>query len=123
MRSLFVKVDGKYKAIVFTEICYVEALKNYVRIHTAKKVFVVHITLKQIEGHLPTHQFCRIHKSYIIYLDNLTEFDYDSVTLGNIQLPLSSQYAPILKSKLNVVNNDKKLKLKVGITSSIILKN
>jgi DNA-binding LytR/AlgR family response regulator len=38
MHSLFVKVDGKFKAVAIGDIHYLEAFKNYVRIHTCKKV-------------------------------------------------------------------------------------
>jgi len=123
MHSIFVKIDGKYKGILFAEILYVEAFKNYVRIHTVRKVYVTHNTLKQVEEHLPTQLFCRIHKSYVIALDKLTDFDHDSVTLDKIQLPLTSQYTDTLKSKLNVVCNKKKSKLSVVTNGSVFPKN
>jgi hypothetical protein len=108
MHALFIKVNGKYLAIAITDIIYVEGLKNYVRIHTVKKVFVTHSTLKQIEQHLPVHHFSRIHKSFIVSLEKITEFDGDSITVGTIQLPMTAQHYNTLKRKLNIVCNQKK---------------
>jgi hypothetical protein len=108
MHTLFVKANGKYRAIQIADIIYVEGLKNYVRIHTLKKVYVTHSTLKQIEEHLPTQHFSRIHKSFIVSLEKITEFDRDSLTLGTIQLPMTAQHYNSLRCKLNIVCSGKK---------------
>jgi hypothetical protein len=107
MHTLFVKVNGKYRAIAIADITHVEGLKNYVRIHTIKKVFVAHSTLKQIEEHLPSQHFSRIHKSFIVSLEKITEFSHDSITLGTIELPMTAQHYNTLKCKLNIVCNEK----------------
>jgi|SRR5215213_1764340 len=110
MNSFFLKVDGRNKKFLFNEILYAEAYKNYVRIHTAKKTFCAHYSLKQIEENLPSGQFCRIHKSYIVSFDRITEFDCDTVYIDAIELPLSAQFAGILRSKLNIIVSEKKNK-------------
>lgn len=122
MGSLFVKIDGKYKAILFTDICYLQAFKNYVRIHTYTKIFTIHCTLKQIEEHLPTQSFCKIHKSYIISIDKISEFDHESVTLNTIELPMTSQFAIDLKHKLAIVRQIRKPKAKLDSDESVFFK-
>jgi DNA-binding LytR/AlgR family response regulator len=120
MNSFFLKVDGKYKKILFGEILYVEAYNNYVRIHTLKKHFLAHYSLKQLEEHMPSSQFYRIHKSYIVAVDKITEFDCESVYIDTVQLPLSTQYIETLKSKLNIICSEKKRKPAIHMNGSII---
>jgi DNA-binding LytR/AlgR family response regulator len=100
MNCFFVKADGRYKRISFNEIHYIEAFKNYVRIHVQGKFLLVHSSLKQFEEYLPAGRFFKIHKSYIVALDKITEFDFECVFIGSIQLPLSQNYFETLKSHL-----------------------
>jgi DNA-binding LytR/AlgR family response regulator len=123
MHTLFVKLDGKYKAVTIGDIHYLEAFKNYVRIHTGKKVLTVHCTLKQIEEHLSKHSFCKVHKSYIISVDKITEFDHESVTVNDIQLPMTSQFGAELKTKLTIVLHHKKSRPNVDVDESPISTN
>jgi DNA-binding LytR/AlgR family response regulator len=103
IREFFVKLDGRFQKIRFEDIQYVEAFKNYVRIITSKKIYVVLITLKQMEGVLSSNLFCRIHRSYIVSVSHITAFDQELVYLEGKELPLSTQYHPLLSSKVMIV--------------------
>jgi DNA-binding LytR/AlgR family response regulator len=115
MHSFFIKVDGKYQRVKFSDIIYVEGFKNYVRIHTSLQKILTHNTLREIEEYLPKDLFFKIHKSYIIAVEKLTSFDRESVFLGSVQLPISIHCYDQLKNKVNVVQADKKVKKSQGI--------
>lgn len=115
MNSIFLNVGRRHKKFLFNEILYVEASKNYVRIYTTKSSFVANYTLKEIEGFLPSTLFFRIHKSYLVALDKITEFDCENVCIEKVELPLSLQYCAALKSKLNIAGTKKKKSAKISV--------
>jgi two-component system, LytTR family, response regulator LytT len=120
MKSFFLKIEGRFRKILFSEILYVEAYKNYVRIQTSKERFIAHYTLKQIEGSLPSTLFIKIHKSYIVAIDKISEFDCQTVYVTEAELPLSAQFSKTLRSKLNIVHSEQKIKLKVYRDGSLV---
>ncbi|MEJ7768584.1 MAG: LytTR family DNA-binding domain-containing protein [Chitinophagaceae bacterium] len=85
----FIKVDNKLLKIRFDEILYVEALQNYVAIHTASKKYVTYLTLKNVEEQLPTTHFVKIHKSYLVALQKVDCIEGNEVKIGACSLPIS----------------------------------
>lgn len=96
----FVWVDRKFKRLKFSEILYVESLKNYIRIVTIKGNYMISITMKEIEKILPKNQFCRIHRSYIISLENISCFDNDSLNIDDKKFPISETYRQLLLDRV-----------------------
>ncbi len=78
--------------IALNEMLYVEAMKDYVKIVTTKKHFLVLTTLGNIHKMLPTNQFVRIHRSYIVNRDKITEVAANKIHLPTYQLPLGKLY-------------------------------
>jgi DNA-binding LytR/AlgR family response regulator len=69
---IFVRTDNnKMSRVLFADIRYVEALKDYVKIHTSEKPLVVYSTMKAMEEKLPAGKFCRIHQSYLVPLEQI----------------------------------------------------
>ncbi|MDB5013259.1 MAG: two-component system response regulator, partial [Daejeonella sp.] len=66
----------------------------YIAFYRGKTKTLVYSTMKEIEGHLPSSKFLRIHKSYIIALDKITSVDNNCITLKNRteQIPISITY-------------------------------
>ena len=93
----FIKTDGKNVKINFSEILYVEALKNYVRIVTPQKNWLALVSMKQMETALPAGYFCRIHRSFIVSLDHLYAFNRHTAYLGQHRLPIGESYRDVLE--------------------------
>lgn len=85
----FIKSDGKLVKIYYQDILFVEALQNYVAIHTREKKWITYITFKSIEDHLPTSQFLKIHKSYIIAMSRIDSIEGNELKIGSQSLPIS----------------------------------
>jgi DNA-binding LytR/AlgR family response regulator len=85
----FIKVDSKLIKIRFDEIIFVEALQNYVAIHTVTKKYVTYLTLKNLEEQLPAGNFVKIHKSYIIAIARVDSIEGNEVKMGSHSLPIS----------------------------------
>ncbi len=89
--SLFVKSDKKIIKINFTDIQYIEAYGNYIKIFTDKMTLTPQ-TLSDFLEKLP-NDFLRIHKSYIINFNQLKLIDGNQVLLQNdVKLPIGKSY-------------------------------
>lgn len=92
-RFFVVRSEGKWNRIAVDTILYIEALKDYVRIHTSEDRIVVHSTMKNIEDQLkPFPEFVRIHKSYIVNQRFVKSFDQSVVSVGGATLSIGSTY-------------------------------
>lgn len=90
----FVNADYSLLKINIADIIWIEALKDYIRIHltgTTKPV-VTRMPLKQVEEQLNPAKFIRIHKSYIIAVAHITAIRKNSVFIGTMELPVGDNY-------------------------------
>lgn len=90
----FVRADNKSVKIRVDEILYVEAMSEYIRIHIKNaKAVVTYNSIKVMAEILPSSRFMRIHRSYIISLENIVRVSKAGVELtGGIELPVSASY-------------------------------
>ncbi len=94
---LMVRADRQYHPIAFDNILYIEALKDYIRIHTNEKALLVWENMKDILGRLPSQQFLRIHRSYIISTQQIKLVESNRVQLTNSNwLPVGETYRKIV---------------------------
>lgn len=102
---IFVKSNSKLVKLNNNEIYFIEALKDYVVIHTAEAKYTIHSTMKDIENKMPGDEFLRIHRSYIVRLDKIATIEYPNLTLEKINksLPIGGSYKDDLNSKINLV--------------------
>jgi len=105
-KFLFIKVDKKFIKITCTDIIYIEAVKNYMRIITADKNYLLLVNMQHLENVLSKREFCRIHRSYIISLEHTTAFDNDFVYLKHKKIPISRQFRNILQEHVVILTNN-----------------
>ena len=102
----FIRNAGKYERIGFRDILYVEACKNYSKIVTDRKSYIVLVTMKKVESALPLQLFCRVHRSFIVSLEKVSAFDNNSVFLANREIPIGDQYRNHLEKRVLIVQRD-----------------
>ncbi len=68
---IFVKADKKLQRVKFSEILYIEGLKDYVIIRTETGRIISLQTMKSLEDKLPVAQFVRVHRSFIVGIDKI----------------------------------------------------
>lgn len=78
--------------VPYGEILFLESFGNYVKIHTAKRWYTVHRTLKSFEEILPTDDFFRIHKTTIVAKKAIQDVKDNVVYIGNHTLPIGITY-------------------------------
>jgi DNA-binding LytR/AlgR family response regulator len=81
-------------------VVYIEAMANYVIIHTRQKKYITYLTFSGIEEQLPEHLFVRIHKSYIIAISAIQTIDGNDVITSSMRLPISKNYRNEVMSKI-----------------------
>lgn len=84
-----VKVDGKIVKIYFDDILFIEGLKEYVKIVCRDARFVTLESLKNLEDLLPTDNFIRVHKSYIIAKNKVQSLDGNLLEIDKYKIPIS----------------------------------
>ena len=98
---IFVKEDGNLVKIQFTDIQYVEAMKDYVKIYVENRFIVTYLTMKKMEESLPLAMFARVHKSYIANLSKIKGISGNMLgLLSNVQIPIGMQYRESLLERL-----------------------
>jgi len=90
---LVIKEKDALMKIAHTDILYIEAAKDYMKVFTADRQYLVHQTMKHLESSLPAGQFIRTHKSYIVALAQIKLVKTDSLLLANqMSVPVSPNY-------------------------------
>ena len=93
--TIYVKSDYRIVRIAIGDIRYIEAMSEYLRIACdgRDKPVIVLLSMKRIEEHLPSSRFMRIHRSYIINLNKISEVKKNHVVLeGDVSLPIGDNY-------------------------------
>jgi DNA-binding LytR/AlgR family response regulator len=100
---LFIKSEYKIRRINFSEINYIEGLRDYVKIFLAeeKKPVLSLSTLKALEARLPGDRFMRVHRSFIVSLEKVKVIDRNRIVFGEVRIPVTDQYKENFQRFLN----------------------
>ncbi len=96
----FIKADNKLVKILFEDILFVEALQNYVTIHTTTKKYISYLTFKSVEDYLPANRFIKVHKSYIISAAKVDSIDGNEIRMGEHRIAISRSLKDEVTEKL-----------------------
>lgn len=88
----FIKNGSITQKINFSEILFVEGMKDYLRIHTVDDKIMTLLSFIKLEQSLTYPQFVRIHKSYLIAVDKISSIERNRVTIGDQILPVGESY-------------------------------
>ena len=89
---LIIKSDRRFFRINFSDIKYIEGLKDYVVIYTENQKLITAMNLKTIHQKVPQQIFMRVSKSYVININFIDSFDHHSIYLGENEVPLGGVY-------------------------------
>lgn len=98
--EVFIKSEGVLLKLRTSDIEYVEAMGDYVKVVMVEGHHIVHSTMKAFEAKLP-EDFIRTHKSYIVNINKIEELK-DNYAIGEyFNLPVSRTHKKELKERLN----------------------
>lgn len=100
---IFVRSNSVLTKIKIRDINYIQALGDYVNIFTKEKRHTVHITLRGIEEKLPNDKFYRLHRSYLVALDQVDTVEEGTAYVEKHPLPIGEQYKKPFLRKLNLI--------------------
>ncbi len=100
---IFVKDHEKMTKIFISDIFYIEADRNYCRIFSKDREFLLVMTLKDMDEKLPRQHFQRIHRSYVVNLSQVIEVAHDHVVISQKVLPLSKLFRNDLLKRLQTI--------------------
>ena len=101
----FVKTNSKLIKLRTQDVFYVEALKDYVVIHTAEARYTIHSTMKDIEMKLGNLDFIRVHRSFIVRMDKIASIEYPNLSLEKDKkiIPIGGSYRDDLSARIQLV--------------------
>ncbi len=106
--EIFVKKGNSLVKVKYSHILWIEALENYVVINSLTDKFTIHFTMKAIENQLPTPQFKRVHRSFIVNLKAISSIEDNSVVIklvdGRKVIPIGKSYRDQLLNDINLIN-------------------
>lgn len=89
--GMFIRQGDTFRRIEPEQIRYAESMQNYVKLHFADEMVVIHQTMSSLEEMLPSHKFFRIHRSYLINIDYIDSISGSRIFVKGTPLPLSAQ--------------------------------
>jgi DNA-binding LytR/AlgR family response regulator len=89
---LLVKSEHRVHRLKYKDILYIQSMQSYVSYYTNKERILSLNTMKKLEVDLPSHQFIRIHKSYIIAIEKIEVLEGNQIVIGKVKLPIGASY-------------------------------
>lgn len=89
---IFVKTETRIEKINLSEVLYVEGMGDYWRIVTKNKRIMTLMNARGLEEVLQEPQFCRVHKSYFVAIDNIEFVERRHIKIGDQRIPISDTY-------------------------------
>ncbi|MBL0129947.1 MAG: response regulator transcription factor [Chitinophagaceae bacterium] len=96
----FIKADNKLLKIRYEDVLFVEALQNYVIIHTPSKKYMTYLTFRSVEEYLPANKFLKVHKSFIVAAAKIDSIEGNDIRIGQHHIPISRNHKDEVMNKL-----------------------
>ncbi|WP_343696739.1 LytTR family DNA-binding domain-containing protein [Flavobacterium sp.] len=100
---MFVRAEYENVKMNFSDILFIEGLKDYVKIYTTDNKFTLTlISLIKLENLLSNKGFSRIHRSYIINIKHVKSIQKNKVLISDKRIPISESYKTAFFEKINL---------------------
>lgn len=100
----FIKADGRNTKVYYDDILYIEAMSEYIRIHTRRQKIITLQSLRNMEIKLPSEQFLRVHRSYLIASNKIEAIEGNQVLIGEAKIPVSKSHRKALADLIEKYN-------------------
>jgi DNA-binding LytR/AlgR family response regulator len=90
---LFIRADYSLIKIAVPDIVFIEGLDDYLKIHLQnQKTVVARMTMKTMLEKLPTKEFVRVHRSFIVPFSRIENVRNKVISLAGEEIPIGSSY-------------------------------
>lgn len=102
---IFVKNRSRLIRVKTEDLLFVEALKDYVVVHTRTESYTIHSTMKDVETKLGDRNFIRVHRSYIVNIEAIESIKYAMITVDGMEkeIPVGGSYKDGLAQRINLL--------------------
>ncbi len=101
--SIFVRHLEKMVRVDIKDILYIEAERNYCRIYSKIKEYLLVMTLKDLDEKLPQKHFIRVHRSFIVNLSQIDEVATSHIVIAKKAIPVSKSLKEELLNRLQTI--------------------
>lgn len=88
----FIKTEFRVEKVVFNDILYIEGLKEYLGICTSKKRVLTLKSFDDILKILPSDNFIRVHKSFIVAVDKIDSIEGNQIKISDKKIPIGPKF-------------------------------
>jgi two-component system, LytTR family, response regulator len=99
---IFVKTEYRLERVDLDNILYIEGMKDYLRIICTDKKIMTLQSFAKIEESLPSKNFCRVHKSFIVAMDKIKSVERGIILIADKRIPVSNTYKERFYSKIKI---------------------
>lgn len=89
---IFIKTENRLEKIPINEILFIEGMRDYRRIHTAKKRIMTLQNFKDLELLIPQNLICRVHKSFMVSISKIDSIERSRIHIEKNVIPISDTY-------------------------------
>ena len=100
---IFVRHNEKMVKVDIKDILYIEAERNYCRIYSKDKEYLLVMTLKDMDEKLPNKHFLRVHRSFIVNLSQIDEIATSHIVIAKKAIPVSKSLKEELLNRLQTI--------------------
>ena len=101
--EIYIKDNGRLVKVRYKDIFYIENVGDYAKVVTKSDSHTVHGTIKGIASKLPKKYFLKVHRSYIINIKEIVDFESNSILVGDKLVPVSRAHKQDLLDRLNLL--------------------
>ena len=89
---VYFRIDRKMKKVMLDDIMYIESMKDYIKLFTSEGLLITKQSISSVEEMLPEKEFARVHRSYIVSLNNIKSFTAEVIEIGDTNIPIGKLY-------------------------------
>ena len=91
----FVKTEYRLEKIFFSDLLFIEGMRDYRKIHHSGKPIMTLQTFRDFEKEIPASIVCRVHKSFMVALDKIDSIEKNEIRIGEKLIPISDTYRQV----------------------------
>jgi DNA-binding LytR/AlgR family response regulator len=99
---IFIKTENRLEKIMLDEILYIEGMRDYRRIHTARKKIMTLQNFSEFEKQVPSNLLCRVHKSFMVSIHKIESIERSRIKIADQMIPISETYKDAF---FQIINN------------------
>lgn len=102
---LFIRHKDQMVKVIFSEILFAEADRSYCKLLTEENTYLLSVPLRNLEAQLPSENFVRTHRSFVVNLDKIDAIGeyHEFLTIQSHQIPISRRLKEQVIQRINMI--------------------